>query len=71
MVAACLEKDADRRPTASQLLKDPVLRHGHDHKWLAKRLSGLDKSARRVSSLGDVSTAYSTGYSANSTSSSV
>ena len=69
MVAACLRKDADKRPTASQLLKDPVLKHGHDHKWLAKRLSGLDKSSRRVSSLGDDSTSYSTGYSAHSTSS--
>lgn len=69
MVAACLKKDADKRPTATQLLKDPVLKHGHDHKWLAKRLSGLDKSSRRALSAGDDSTAYNSSYSAHSTSS--
>ncbi len=69
MVAACLRKAADKRPSATQLLKDPVLRHGHDHKWLAKRLSGLDKSSRRASSVGDDSTAHSPASSSHSTSS--
>ena len=69
MVAACLRKDADKRPSATQLLKDPVLKHGHDHKWLAKRLSGLDKSSRRASSMGDDSSAHSPASSSHSTSS--
>ncbi len=71
MVAACLRKDADKRPSATQLLKDPVLKHGHDHKWLAKRLSGLDKSSRRASSVGDDSTAHSPASSSSHSTSSV
>jgi len=68
MVASCLNKDADKRPSAAALLKNPVLRHGHDNKWLAKRLSGLEKSnSRRISSVGDNSSSHSTGYSSQST----
>ncbi|CAK0783086.1 hypothetical protein CVIRNUC_006281 [Coccomyxa viridis] len=61
MVAACLNKDANQRPTAAELLKDPVLKHGHDHKWLAKRLAALerDRSSRRVSFRDGSSTAHS------------
>ncbi len=46
LVARCLNKDADTRPTASELLKDPIFKQAHDGKWLAKRLFGAaDKSS--------------------------
>jgi serine/threonine protein kinase len=52
LVARCLNKDADTRPSATELLKDPLFKHAHDGKWLAKRLLGAtDKSSsgnRRV-----------------------
>ena len=69
MVAACLNKDANQRPTAAELLKDPVLKHGHDHKWLAKRLAALerDRSSRRVSFKDGSSTAHSGSQSPNHT----
>ena len=69
MVAACLNKDANQRPTAAELLKDPVLKHGHDHKWLAKRLAALerDRSSRRVQFKDGSSTAHSGSHSPNST----
>ena len=69
MVAACLNKDANQRPTAAELLKDPVLKHGHDHKWLAKRLAALerDRSSRRVSFRDGSSTAHSSSQSPNHT----
>ena len=69
MVAACLNKDADQRPTAAELLKDPVLKHGHDHRWLAKRLAALerDRSSRRVSFRDGSSTAHSGSQSPNHT----
>lgn len=40
LAARCLNKDADSRPTASELLKDPLFKYAHDGKWLAKRLMG-------------------------------
>lgn len=65
-MAACLNKDADKRPTAAELLKDPVLRHAHDSRWLAKRLSGLDRSSRRVSFKDGIAGPNSTGHSPTS-----
>lgn len=37
-MARCLNKDADSRPSAAELLKEPIFKHAHDSKWLAKRL---------------------------------
>lgn len=68
MVAACLNKNADRRPSAADLLREPVLKHAHDSKWLAKRLLSLDRSARRISWKDDVgASTHSLGNSPNPT----
>ena len=66
LVTACLNKDADKRPAAAELLKDPVLRHAHDSKWLAKRMSGLDRNSQRVSFKGGIAGPNSTSHSPTS-----
>jgi serine/threonine protein kinase len=51
LASRCLTKDANARPTASGLLKDPLFRHVHDRRWLARRLlqPPAERGAKRVS----------------------
>ena len=38
--ARCLDKNANARPTAGELLKHPFLEKAHDNVYLARRLLG-------------------------------
>jgi serine/threonine protein kinase len=53
VVGRCLNKDADARPSASELLRDPLFRHAHDSRWLARRLlqppSPAERAGKKVS----------------------
>ena len=45
--ARCLDKNANARPTAGELLKHPFLEKAHDNVYLARRLLGSAPQQQR------------------------